>query len=179
MTFWFDSHVLRPLLSQYLRRVMRHIPFNMYRVEHLISNTRMFHIDRYGARVECVSKSKCSICSELPINALLAANCSNTSRTFVAMCISVRICVRRVTYVFHDNFGLAILTRRDLRTYFRKFDPLPAGEMSSVGELKIRRMTRCDLIGIADILGKIRFRLHFHFAWRFRWDTIPLFNVYS
>ena len=162
---------------------MRRISFNMYRAEHLISNTRMFHIDRYGARVECVSKSKCSICSKLPINALLAANAAmpreHSSRCIIYISVYNRICVRRVTYVFHDNFGLAILTRPDLRTYFRKFDPLPTGEMSSVGELKIRRMTRWDLIGIADILGKIRFRRHFHFARWFRWDTIPLFNVYS
>lgn len=54
--------------------------------------------------------------------------------------------------------------RGDLRTCISALNLLPAGEMSDVGELKIisARLAERDLIGLADILGKIPFCAHFY-----------------
>lgn len=94
--------------------------------------------------VSSVYPKASSICSKLPINALLAANCNNASRASSATCAITNVYGGSRTCSAHDNFGLAVLTR-DLCMYFRKLESLPAGEMSSVGELKITRTTRREI----------------------------------
>jgi len=128
MIFWFHSYVLRPLLPISSPRdatyLFQHASRGTSDIEYVSYRQVWFVLNVYP-KASAASVWNFQLMHSL--RRIAAIPREHSSRIY----ISIRICVRRVTYVFHDNFDLAILTRPDyLRTYFRKFDPLPTGEMS-------------------------------------------------